>query len=519
MPLILEQSFPLGRFHATRWNQNPFEDRHGEWPPSPWRLLRALAARWFQYARETGDEDEAARNELLEQLAARPPMFQLPAFTWRGEPAPRQYHKTEVAWTDASAKAAAYKKSKTTLVVDVFRAIPPTEPIIWVWDTVNLSPRLMTLLGDLLRRILYFGRAETHCRFGIRKTPLQDLPQYELSSSNKTGSPVLVVTPGGKLNFETLLASSDDRIFNGRQIPPGTEWRYASLPQCPSVNIPAARESRFPADLGVIQFAVGGRVYPGQAHWVRVIERFRGCVLKHASRIISNGECLSYRTLPASLRDKLKLLSGKDAEGRPLQDHQHVYFFLHPDENGNPTRLVAFRRTPFDAVADQAFEVEAILAASREPIFWQSRDPDWSLRLVPLPFETPPPPGLRCGRASSTVWVSVTPFVPPAGRRRFRKGGRARPGETPAKLLAKLLSKSGFPEPIVVEPVGGSNRADWLYVHGSREERWQLREQRMRPIRAGYSFKIRFDQSVTGPILVGHSSHFGLGLFVPVESS
>ena len=54
MPLILEQSFPLGRFHATRWNQNPYEDRHGEWPPSPWRLLRALAARWFQYARETG---------------------------------------------------------------------------------------------------------------------------------------------------------------------------------------------------------------------------------------------------------------------------------------------------------------------------------------------------------------------------------------------------------------------------------------------------------------------------------
>ncbi len=39
MPLILEQSFPLGRFHATRWNQNPFEDPYGEWPPSPWRLL------------------------------------------------------------------------------------------------------------------------------------------------------------------------------------------------------------------------------------------------------------------------------------------------------------------------------------------------------------------------------------------------------------------------------------------------------------------------------------------------
>jgi CRISPR-associated protein Csb2 len=55
MAVVIEQRFPLGRFHATRWNQNPFEDPYGEWPPSPWRLLRALAARWFQYARETGD--------------------------------------------------------------------------------------------------------------------------------------------------------------------------------------------------------------------------------------------------------------------------------------------------------------------------------------------------------------------------------------------------------------------------------------------------------------------------------
>src|SRR3954470_15696971 len=86
MALILEQSFPMGRYHATRWNQNPFEDRHGEWPPSPWRLLRALAARWFQYARETGDEDEHARNELLNKFAAQTPDFVIPDFTWRGDP-------------------------------------------------------------------------------------------------------------------------------------------------------------------------------------------------------------------------------------------------------------------------------------------------------------------------------------------------------------------------------------------------------------------------------------------------
>jgi CRISPR-associated protein Csb2 len=512
MPLILEQSFPLGRFHATRWNQNPFEDRHGEWPPSPWRLLRALAARWFQYARESGDKDEAARNELLEKLASQPPAFHLPVFTWRGEPALRQYQKTEVAWTDASAKAGAYKKPKTTLVVDAFRAVSPTDAVIWVWDTVELSPRLASLLGELLRRILYFGRAETHCRFTIGKTLTQSLDRTELSSSNKTDSPVLVATPGEKLNLECLLASSDDRLLKGRQIPPGTEWRYARLPQCPTMSIPTARKARYPTDLHVIQFAVGGRVYPEQAHWVRVIEKFRGCVLKHAARIVSGGECASYRELPGNLRDKLKFLSGKDGEGRPLQDHQHAYFFLYPDEIGSPTRLIAYRHTPFDAIADEPFEVQAILAASREPIYWQSRDPEWSLRLVPLPFRTPTAPGLL---AESTNWVTATPFVPPGNRRRFRKGGRERPGEAPDRLLRKLLRSSNFPDSVAIVPIDQTEEDAWVDVHATRDEQLCLRKQRARPVRRGFHFRIAFREPIRGPICVGHSCHFGLGLFVP----
>ncbi len=533
MTLVLEQSFPLGRFHATRWNQNPFEDRHGEWPPSPWRLLRALTARWFQYARETGDEDEAARNELLKKLAAQPPVFHLPAFTWRGDPAPRQYQKTEVAWTDASAKAAAYKKPKTTLVVDVFRAVSPKDPVIWIWDDIELSPRLANLLRELLKRILYFGRAETHCRFVITTTPTQGLHRCELSQSSKTHSPVLVATPGDNINLESLLASTDDKLLKGRQIPPGTEWQYASLPQCPTMLNPPRRKSMFPNDRQVIQFAVGGRVFPEQAHWVRVIEKFRGCVLKHATRIVSRRECLSYRELTPELRDKLALLSGKEGNGKPVQNHQHAYFFLCPDELGNPTRLIVHRRTAFDGMADQPFEVEAILAASREPIFWQSRDPDWSLRLVPLPFETPPPPSCSMNDARSKFWISATPFVPP-NRRRFRENGRLRAAETAIVLLNKALSETlmaiGSSASVVgiqsIDNDGNllTTRPDqdpaefkWVTIHETLYERRRRLKDRTRRVHPGFRFRVEFSEPVGGPLLVGHSCHFGLGLFQAVE--
>lgn len=535
MPLIIEQSFPLGRYHATRWNQNPFEDRHGEWPPSPWRLLRALAARWFQYSRETGDEEETARDALLTKLAEYPPVFQLPDFTWRGDPAPRQYQKTEVTWTDASAKSAAYKKPKTTLTIDVFHAVSPADQVIWLWEDLELSDRLKNLLRELLKRILYFGRAESHCRFQIREEPVEGLSRCELSQSNNTGSPVLVATPGEYLNLESLLASSSDKLFKGRQIPPGTTWHYVCLPSCPTVRKPPRRRVNLPNDIQVIQFAVGGRVFPEQKHWVRVVEKFRGCVLKHAARIVSERQHSSYRELPPDLSERLALLSGKDGKGQPTRNHSHAYFFLCPDESGHPTRLIVYRHTPFDGAEIPPFEVEAILAASQEPIFWHSRDPDWSLRMVPLPFETPPPSWCGKGGATSKFWMSAVPFVAPQ-RHRFRGNGRLRVRETASELLRKSLYdylKMTHPAITVVgiqlidedekvlsvNPDQDPTPSKWMTVHESLSERYVRLKSRTRRVLPGFRFHVEFSEPVHGPLLVGHSCHFGLGLFVPADGA
>ncbi|MDA0661097.1 MAG: type I-U CRISPR-associated protein Csb2, partial [Planctomycetota bacterium] len=452
MAVVIEQRFPLGRFNATRWNQNPFEDRHGEWPPSPWRLLRALAARWFQYSRETGDEDAVKRDDLFRRLASEVPSFVLPPSTWRGEPAPRQYHKTEVAWTDASAKAAAVRRPKSTLTVDHFRAVSPEDSVLWHWPALELTAEQRGLLNALLARTLYFGRAEAWCQCRVT----DDIPateRCELSATDRTGSPVLVPDPSIPLDISLLLASSDDAALRGRQIPPGTQWYYARLPKVPTTRArPVSKVKQLKA-VQLIQLAVGGRVYPPLSQWVRVTERFRGTVLKHATHIVTEGTIRFFSDLwkknddqHKKWRDELKLLSGKDGEGRPLKNHQHAYFGLWPDENGQPTRLIVWRLTPFEPC-----EVDAILKASEEELSWRfpgrrhqsaeaTIDDEWRIRLVPLPNEVAALPGMIGSNVESRCWESVAPFVPP-NRNRFRSSGRLRPTETATALLRDGLNQ------------------------------------------------------------------------------
>src|SRR5579885_436440 len=110
MRLILRQSFPLGRFHATFWKANVFDKEvAGEWPPSPWRLTRAVVARWYQWRRETfGAWPEDELDTLIRALCNSEYRFYLPEQA-RQSVILSQYHPVEFGWNPASKKVAGVK--------------------------------------------------------------------------------------------------------------------------------------------------------------------------------------------------------------------------------------------------------------------------------------------------------------------------------------------------------------------------------------------------------------------------
>ena len=215
-----------------------------------------------------------------------------------------------------------------------------------------------------------------------------------------------------------------------------------------------------------------------------------------------------YDLLPPEQKERISLISGKDGKGQPLRGHRHAYFLLWPDEHGLPTRLIVWRSTPF-----ASDEIEALLTASEYPIAWDDGSSDWRVRLVPLPQNSPVPSELL---KASCVWESATPFVPPAERHRFRKNGRERPGESPERILTWLFQKEGKPESQVTL-LDDLEESDWVNLHETRNRRFSRDTTRTSWVRPGFRLRVKFESPVSGPLIVGDSCHFGLGLFLPIE--
>jgi len=501
MKLVLRQEFPLGRFHATPWRVNPFDDPHGEWPPSPWRLVRAVAARWYQWTREAEKEPNLAELEsLLAALCKSTYGFHLPADARKGSPL-RQYHPTEFGWRPAEKKKAGTRSYGTSLVQDNYRCVPPAAPVWWLIDGKSWTPELVRALEQCLARMTYFGRAETLTRIRLADSAevIPD-PNCTLADKRIKGA-VPVLLPLDSATRADIERTTDDPEAVKRALPPGARFLYAVRPPR-SVSRESRRTPAHWPDCHLMQFALGWNVSPDPRAIVRLTSRFRGAVLRELLRLKTGDALATWTRVGHGVRESIADMAGKDASDEPLKGHRHTEF-LAWCQGGRPTHLLVWRGSrAFDPE-----EQEAILLAASRDVSWAAAGSDsdeWKVRLIPLHRNVPPPPGFD-GQAS-IVWESVTPYVPP---RHHLRGGKEREGESMAEQVRRELQRRGFSERVEVEPVGPPT---WVSVHVPRRE---AKKRAFIGDRRGQVIRLRFAAPVTGPIRLGHSSSFGLGLLRP----
>lgn len=202
-------------------------------------------------------------------------------------------------------------------------------------------------------------------------------------------------------------------------------------------------------------------------------------------------------------------LTGKDEHDRPLRDgHGHAHTIpADLDDDGRLDHILIYARMGLRDAAQRAIRSLKRTwtkggAGDLQVAVVGTGDLDM-LRRLQHPSDRRiheilgPPEGSR-------VWESATPFVLP--KTIDRRSKRRIPGQINAELASRQLPVA---ESVEIDP--DLTRKLRHYVR--RRTRGSVPPR----MDAGYGLRLTFAEPVSGPLLLGYASHFGLGLFAACE--
>ena len=490
----LELRFLAGRFHGNSWH-HAHNEGIPEWPPSPWRVLRALVS-----AAYAEDLPAAAVEPLMEKLRGLP-RYRLPL-------AVDAHTRHWVPDTDD----ANHKRSR---LFDAFVAVEggaqDPRPVTMAWQ-VDLTTDERALLVRLCRRVSYVGRAESwtdvtavdvdggnrwDCWPDEREqaagatTLLALTPAEELATWGRAQpAPVKKKERDVPRTLWDVLTFDGERFRNeGWSAVPGTRlvrYVFASQPFRRAVVPSSGRRKETRPTFA--RFAVRSAVLPRLHEALAVCERLRESAMSQSRRVSG---------------DVQPVFSG---HGETASNHRHAMYLASSDDprnHGFIDHLVIAARSGFDE--------QDVLALQQVRRLWGRSGHDLDLLLVGLGqgadyggFQTPRSPLV----GESRIWESVTPFIPT----RHPKTVRGVEVDTIEDQLRRGCEQLLGLQPIAVVPIG--ERAAW-----SRFRRRRLRGGGNRGPDRAFGARLEFGQKVRGPIALGYGAHFGLGLFSAVDDA
>jgi CRISPR-associated protein Csb2 len=506
--IVLQLSFPAGRYHATQWGRHVNEGTV-EWPPSPWRIVRALIATWYLKAQEIPKETICSLVGALSQL----PCFRLPSASTGHT---RHYMPIN-------------KGKKTTKIFDTFVQLSERDAILVAWDVI-LPPGQLAALQILAGRLGYFGRAESLVEArvleGITAIEPNAMPLTEGAPLPAKTELVRLLAPMMPVDYKTWrtdFLSANAPPIDGEK----SDKKKAKVLDAPDDLFTALR-----ADTGELQSA-GWNVPPG-ALYVNYIRPENAFAPATKPSVRCRGEkptvarfALTSVVPPSITRalavgEQIHTILCKESNGHPIftgagaQGHQHAHIFTEStnDRHAHITHVTVFAPAGFDDDAIQALR----------SILWTWGFKRHELRLV-LHGIGQPGDFKDCALfGKARVWRSLTPFVSTRHTKAFRDG---RPkmdasGWQVGSGAHDLLRLLALHPQGTAATIKQCDERDGPFQFGNRH----LRSLQFQTIRhggsgnrgnsSGNAFIVTFPEPVNGPLAFGYGSHFGLGLFLPI---
>jgi len=542
--------FPWERYYAHPWGLNPVRLREAEWPPSPWRLLRALASSWFRCHLGCTLSQDAA--QLIEKLGCALPEVGIGKVTFG-----QTVHYQPNYGATADKDDARYKNTRHE---NHFAAVHG--PVIFRWPHLDLSSTQQKLLAEMLAEVSYFGRAESICRAepitaaevgaidgigwcrptsGRRISPrCRDVfcpapDNFRVTDlwAQRADNPSVDAPDAPRQLVDALLASDmkvDGAKWVSYEMP--EDWPMNRVVRTPR-TLKSRRESvnDGPRIARYLRFSMQCRVPIHPKFTVPLAEQFRAAASWY------------FRERFGENQPSFALFGHEhDRPADTSREHQHAFYLPTRslgaggglEQRGSITELHLW--CPYGLTQAETQVLQQI-----QRLVW--KDGRYPVRPVLTAMGMEPPQGLplATGVIKSRVWRSETPFVPP--RHFYRAGSSAhkmREAEAPDRQLIACLRQAGIVVPGEVRRLGLSGEQMgaigslppmpyWSIVRAPEDEesafagavvsathansgtRPELDRQRI-----GFFMEIAFDAEAALPMpAFGHSNHFGLGLFVP----
>lgn len=556
MAVSIAFRFVAGRYHATPFGHHVNEGLI-EWPPSPWRLLRALLSVGYTSGIWSGDDAPPDfANSLIKSLAEELPGYCLPPIIGT-----HTRHYMPVGVLDGKRGI-----EKTTLVFDTWARIeqPEHQPLIATWPDTVLGPAERQMLGRLVNQLNYLGRSESWVQASVLAED-ETVPESNCVPEGRDGSP--------ERGYEqvSLLApqsASDYNTWREKQLEEALkEFRLSSArkPSKTLLNKRMKAVQPYPDDLldclqkdtnwlrahGWSQPPGSRRTFywrPGNTLSVRgtppkpraaaasvqavLLSLTNASRNDHAlpsvTRALAQAELLHQTLVGIAARrtgSAPAVLTGRDDSGKPLAGaHEHTHILpLDLDQDGHLDHMLIWAPMGLGARSQAA-----IRAARRtyqkggvEPLRLAVAGMGEMGDFASLPGQYGE--SVRKILGPGSYWQSATPFVP--GRYLKKRGKNTLQGQ----VLAELRSRR-FPGPVAVhqlapsrgaaaaaqlvaEPWGGES--DWRHFRHFVLSRHPGRPQP--PVPLGFAIGLEFSKPVEGPLAIGYGSHYGLGLFQRAE--
>ena len=470
--------FPLGRYHATPWDASVNEGRV-EWPPSPWRILRALVST-FKTRVPHLPEDRLVK--MFNKLVTEPPSYQLPHAE---EAHTRHYMPTDKHTMSNPGK-------NRSMAFDPFLSISTDSDLLVEFSHVNEEER--QLLSVLLEALPYLGRADSVCHARlINKTVVNgNTVRWVPGAANHEG--IRLLSPVLPFSIDDLCERPTELRKSNRLDPTNALWidyKKATTDRSPRPHT-ASRKPR--PVVTAARWYLPDRGRPPLTEAVAVAHLLRQGLLSRAKAALGEG----YLTIATGL-------SGRTGTGPRNDQHRHAHYLAFSDAEDGRIDTVAVW-APSGLFPD---EVAAVGSLRK---LWA---PDWlrGLHTYRLGLEALGSIEMALPElvGPSREWVSITPYAP--GKRWCKKWNDQNIRQQ--HVAEDLRRELGFREKPVPERIRELEDRQFGAHNWRRFRRSRPRRGEQGTERPAVPLYLTFAEPVEGPLTLGGLSHFGLGLFKP----